>query len=408
MYVVFVDPHHSLYGYLGSARRKGFRTLVLTSDAARSRRYESLYHAQTGQPDVSDVDELIECDVLSAEDILTALKPYADRIAGILPGNESGVPPGFEAARALGFDAAPPEDARCQRLKSEMKQRLAERGVRTSPFRIVRTLAEAEAAWEEFGRDCMVKVADADASLHVYRVSTVDELRSAWAAIEADGRHPDVIAERFVGGRELSAEGYVCGDRVTILNTCEKVTTDRFVVIGHYVPAHLSAPERAGIDELVTDCVRALGIRNSVFHAEVHIEDGVPYLIECASRPPGQLVIDIIRWAYDIDLTEVNIDLAVGRDVRVAATAPKYHYAQVITYAHDSGVYTATEGMDELYRRGGVKHRYLGVSPGDRIEALSNFRHRYGFVVLEDDTADGVRAKAEWAHHNVWLRVDAD
>lgn len=407
MYLAIVAPHYALYRYFGAAKKKGYQTLALTHDADDCLTQETRFHAWTHTPDVSEIDKLLVGRVLSADAIVESLAPYRDEIAGILPGNEAVVPSTLKAAGALGFRAPRPEDAECQHVKSAMKVRLAERGVSTAPFRIVHTVAEAEDAWHGFGGDSMMKVVDESSSRHVYRVHSLADVRAAWAAMTAD-KHTEVLLEEYVGGREVSAEGYVSDGRVTILNSCEKSTSDRFVVIGHYVPSHLDADERAAVEDTATDCVRALGIDNSVFHAEIHLKDGVPYVIECAARPPGQFITDVIDWAYDIDLASVNIDLAVGNPVTIPARPPKSYFAQLSFWTPQSGVFTRVEGIDALRERGGLRTWIVEPRPGDRIEALTRFTNRYGAMVLDDDTPEGVRAKATWAADNVWLGVEPD
>jgi hypothetical protein len=68
-------------------------------------------------------------------------------------------------------------------------------------------------------------------------------------------------------------------------------------------------------------------------------------------------------------------------------------------------VLEGVEGVQELRMRGGVVHWHLDVQPGDRVEALKSFRQRYGFVILEDQVATGVRDKAKWMRENVRLVV---
>jgi biotin carboxylase len=412
MYLVVVDPQVSLYRYLAVGKRLGYRLLVLAKDSDASRAGEEQYNRETGLKS-TNIDKLLECDTGDAESIVKALAPFRQEIAGLIPGDDPYVPATFEAGRLLGFDYAPPEDSICQQLKTAMKQRFVERGVPTAKFRIARSLREAENEWEGFGRDCMIKMVDYSASANVSRVTTHAQLLDAWDAIVSNRSSivvpfplaREAILEEFVDGRELSAEGYVQDGKSVVLSYCEKLTERNFVVIGHFVPAQLTIQEESILEKAVNACVDALGIRNSVFHVEIHLNNGVANVIECAARPPGQHMSEFIQRSYGFDLMEIAINLAVFDHVEVRRGVISNHYAIFALYSNISGTFDKIEGLDELDRRGGVVQCHLAVQRGDSIEALKSFRQRYGFIVFEDQDALGVREKAHWFRENVRILV---
>jgi biotin carboxylase len=409
VYLVVVDPHYALYRYHDTAKAKGLDTIALHTDAKACREQELRYRKLAGVPrDGSAIDKIIECNVYDADAVLAALRPFADQIVGMVAGNEDAVPSCAKAAAALGFEATSPEDADCLHDKRLMKQRFVDHGVTTARFRTVATFDEALAVFNELGGDCMLKVADSNSSAHVHRAVNETELRHVWhSMLEAKVAGPYVLEEHVGGDREISVEGYNGPDGVVFLNACEKFTSKQFVVIGHYVPALIEPDILAATQEQVAKCVKALGINNSVFHCEVHIRDGVPFVIECAGRPPGQFITDLIADAYDIDLTSVAIDLATGKDPQVVPVPPNHWFAQLTVFARDSGTYTGIANLEELRARGGVRSLSTLCEPGDRIEALTNFAHRYGVLVLEGATAEEVRERAAWAKENVYLLTEA-
>jgi hypothetical protein len=412
-YLVLVDPQDVLFRYLEGAQRKGFRTLVLALDPQATRAGERRYNTDALSCAESRIDLLVECDTGRAEAIVRALEPFMGQVAGLLPGDDAYVPSALAAGRAMGFDYAAPQDAVCQQSKSAMKRRLTERGVPTPDFRLATSVREAEDYWSQLGGDCMIKMVDYCDSANVSRVTDKESVRRAWESIIKNALQIEVpftlareaLLEEVVEGRELSAEGYVQDDRVTILNYCEKITTPNFIVVGHILPAALSPGEQLSVRRVVADCLRALGVRNSVFHAEVHVRGGEPYVIECAVRPPGQHVVDLIAESSGHDLMDIAIDLATGRTTTAQAGHIRRHYAIFALFAQQSGTLTAVDGLDQLCSRGGVRQVHLEVKPGDQVEALTTFRHRYGFVVLEDDHAAGIREKAAWLRSHVRLAV---
>lgn len=408
-YVVVIEPHFALLRYLQVVQRR-YRTLVLTHNPEAMRAAERKYNENPWVAQSrSAIDTLVAYDAVDVASMVRALQPFARHIAGVLSGDDAFVPLAEQVGYALGFDAAKPADAACHHVKTAMKRRLVERGVRTPAYTIARDYASALEAWEKFGRDCMVKMVDLSASVNIFRARTKPELHHAFDTIKHNRRDvqvpfalsAEIIMEEFVAGRELTAEGYTQDGRVEILNFSQKLTEDNFIVVGHYIPAEMTAAEEAAVAAVAQQCVRALGLRNSVFHVEIHLRDGVPYVIECAARPPGQHTVDLIAQCYGHDLMDISLDLAVGRPVEAKRRPPHAHCAILALYSRQSGIFRRIEGLDALQARGGVTHLKVAASPGDRINALETFREKFGLVMLRDSSAAGVREKAEWLRQNV-------
>lgn len=410
--LVIIEPHAALFRYLEVAQRN-YRTLVLSSNPEACLRGELKYNNSMARSSTSHIDEIVKCDTGHSESMLEALLPFQKQIEGVVAGEDSFVPAAADLGKALGFDYTDPGDAVCLHLKTAMKQRFADRGVRSPRFAVAKTLEESVAAWEEFNRNCMVKMVDSASSMNIYRVMTRTDLEEAWDTIVHNRKNivtpiplsQEVIIEEFVGGRELSAEGYIQDDQVVVLNFCEKVTESNFIVVGHYLPADLSSREEEQLRGITEKCVRALGLRSSVFHVEVHMLDDIPYVIECAGRPPGQHMVELMRRCYGFDLMQISIDIATGKKVSVAPSEPQRQFAMLALYSKKRGILRKIEGLEELLDKGGATHLHVSVEEGDQIQALSTFSDKCGFVILEDDTPAGIREKTAWMKENVVLVV---
>lgn len=410
--IVIVDPVAHFFRYVPAARKRGLKVLVLTADPDLCRAEEVAYASAAGDYPEDWVGRFVPYEAGDDDSAFAALEPYRNRIRGLVAGDEVSVALTARIGGRLGFPYASPEDAECQQIKSAMKQRLVARGVATPPFAAVRSLDEAAAQWELLGRDAMIKMVDYAMSFGVFRVRTREELASAWDSIRASrlsldhGLPPEqmVVVERHVGGREFSVEGYVSGDRIEVLNFCEKLTHPNFMVVGHYIPAATSAGEEHLLTGIAKDCARALGIRNSVFHAEVHIDDGQAWLIECASRPPGQFSVGVLERVYGFDLMEISLDLACGNPADLRRREPRSWNAIMALYSDRAGVVRGVEGLEQLRARPECYSLRCGVKPGDMVNRLESFRDVLGLALLEAGDPQGVRTAYEWARSAARLR----
>ncbi len=406
--VAIVEPQAALVRYLRVAHRR-FETIVLARNPDKCRSRERYFNASLGLPLHSDIDRIIECDTGSVDDMYQALYPLRDTIAGVVAGDDLFVPMAAALGRRLNFDYAGPADTLAQRVKSAMKLRFREAGVSTPRFFVADSKDAALKAWETLGRDCMLKMVDFQASVNIFRVRSTEELAIAWDTImhnRANLKLPtpqarEVILEEFVTGRELTVEGYVQGERIVCLNFCEKVT-ENFVVVGHLVPAYVTPNESQILCRTAEQCVRALGIRNSVFHVEIHLDGDQPRVIECASRPPGAHSVELMNRAYGFDLIDISISLATGEPVTQAAVGPRKYFAMLALYSQRAGILERIEGLDELKQRGGVTLVHLGVKPGDRVQPVAG-THQEGLVILEGPSPEAVLEKVQWLRQNVRL-----
>lgn len=412
-YIVVIEPHFALFRYLKVIHEQGYRTLVLSSNPEGTLAGEEQNAFRFSTARGTQIDQIVRYEKFDVESLLQAIAPYSDRIAGVVAGEDAAVPIASELGRNLGFDYALAEDAHCQHIKTAMKQRMVEQGVSTPPFVVARNIEEATEAWERFGCDCMVKMVDFAASLNIFRATTRSELETAWDTIHNNQRRVetffalsrDIILEEFVGGRELSVEGFVNDDCITVLNFSEKLTESNFIVVGHYIPACLTTEEERQLIEISKQCIRALGLRNSVFHIEIHIRDGIPYIIECAARPPGQHTVELIERTYGIDLMKISIQLATGNKVNITRKLPRVHHAILALYTKTSGTLKRVEGIEELRNLNGLVHLGLDAKIGDPVEALDTFRNKYGMIILEADSPQALREKAVWVRENVHMIV---
>lgn len=413
-FLVVLDPGASHFRYLQIARELGYRAIVLSANPVACRAEEQAYKRRVPGYDESCVSVFMPYEPVGADALAKLLAPYRDRIAGVIAGDEFTVPLAAGLGRELGFDYAGAEDAEAQHDKAAMKRRLVVRGVPTPRFSVAESLEEALSLWTSFGCDCMVKMVDYASSLNIFRVRSRAELEHAWDMIVENRRNirvpyelaRKVVVEEFVTGRELTVEGFVASGRVEIVNFCEKETTGTFLVVGHFIPAAVSDAEAEALTEAARQCVEALGIRNSVFHAEIHLDGLTPHVIECAARTPGQHSVDIINRTWGVDLSRISIELAVGKPVEVRRGSPRAWHALLALYATGSGTLARIDGLDEMKARGNLVWLALDVKPGDRVRALETFKDVCGIAVIEGRTAEEARDGYRWIRDNVRFVVE--
>src|SRR5207248_1943339 len=81
-------------------------------------------------------------------------------------------------------------------------------------------------------------------------------------------------------------------------------------------PSRLFADPLAEAEQVAVSAVHALGLKDGIAFPQLIVgEDDRAYLIECAARIPGGQMADLATHAVGVDLVEIALRQALGRDV---------------------------------------------------------------------------------------------
>ena len=243
----------------------------------------------------------------------------------------------------------------------------------------------------------ILKHADRQASLGAKVLRDPDEAEAAWwecATADEGAMAPDrpvpvrLLAERFVQGDEYSVEMLVRDGLPLFSNVTGKqlFPGPRPVELGHLVPAPIDAQLDALLRRRTEDVLRSVGFGTGVVHCEWIVSAGVPYLVECAGRFPGDGIIALIEEAYRIDMAGAYYALMRG-DQPPALPQHARQGAAVRFLRAEPGRITAVDGLEAARAADGVTHASVLFRPGDTIGPLRSSWDRAGSVMARANTA---------------------
>ncbi|MFI9383080.1 ATP-grasp domain-containing protein [Kutzneria sp. NPDC052558] len=341
---------------------------------------------------------------------------FLDVVAGVsdvdavAPGLEYAVVAAAQAAEQLGLPGAGVKAATVLRDKLLLRETTTAAGMPGPAFREVSSAADIAAF--AGSRPCVVKPAGRQASLGVVLLDAGADVEAAWreCAGADEGNqlakrpmHWRYLVEDRLVGPEFSTECLVSGGEVVFLNVTAKRTAPgpRPVEVGHVVPG--DDGDLAPWADAVAQLVAAVGFDSGILHAEwVRTESG-PVLIECAGRPPGDKIMDLIDLAYETNLTEHWLRLLAG--VVIAPPAKATGGAAIRFLAGGPGVIEGVEGVDAAGARPGVRRVDVLRKAGDRIADLRSSWDRVGSVIAVGDTAEQAEHRAVEAARTVVVRL---
>jgi biotin carboxylase len=308
-------------------------------------------------------------------------------IQAVFPGLEYGVVAAARTAEHLGLPGAGVVAARLLRNKLQLRRRTRARGMPTPSFAELQSEQELRHFLAQHGQ-VVLKPADRQASVGVLRLDRSADIAEAWqqaTAADETGRvagrrlRRSFLAEKWLRGPEYSTEALVRAGRIEFLNITAKATLSgpSPVEIGHTVPAPMSAPDSYALRAAHADLVQAIGYGTGILHAEWILSEGIPVLIECAGRAPGDLILDLMELSYGIDFYRAVVDLHLAQPIRDLPSSPRQ--ASCIRFlTAPSGRVQSVRGVEEARSQPDLHSIEVTVASGDVVPEVRSSWDRLG------------------------------
>jgi len=311
-YVVIVECSSNGRFYLPEVRSRGMIPLVVYPHLP-----DSAYTAMRAHTrDHLDDDILVIDAPEDMDELLDMLKPYP--IACVVAGSEYGVAMADELSARLGLPGNPPESSLIRLEKSAMQDALRRAGIRHIRSRIVSSVEEAEAFWQELGvPKVVVKPLASAGTMGVHFVTTRQELSqhmdSLLSSRDLFGRPIcEVLLQEYIDGTEYIVNTVSCGGvhRVTDIWVYNKIAIGSEGNAYDYarLVTRLEPGQRALV-EYAYQTLDALGYQYGPSHGEYMVDENGPVLIEAGARPMGGgFSMDLLDACLGHHMTDCALD----------------------------------------------------------------------------------------------------
>ncbi|MER7889545.1 ATP-grasp domain-containing protein [Micromonospora sp. NPDC094482] len=346
---------------------------------------------------------------------LLAREPGLAAARLVMPGMEYAVGAAARLADALGLPGAGGTAADVFCDKHQLRLLAAEAGLANPAFELVDGPAQAAAFARRHGGRCVLKPTRRSGSLGVQILTDPEQVADAWADTAAAEAPPEatdrgvptaVLVEQVLDGREHSVELLVADGEVIFSNVTDKRVQPgrRPVETGHTVPSALPDGVRRELLDAAARLARAAGFRTGVLHSEWIIADGVPTLVECAARLPGDMITALISIAYECGFIEAYLRTLRGE--RPVLPARPTGAAAVEFLLAPPGTVTAVDGLRAARRVSGVLGVQLDVAVGATVGEVTCSLARSGHVLAWGADLAEATAAAGKAAEQIHISTD--
>ena len=360
---------------------------------------------------------------------------------GVVTFSESGVIMAAIAAAHLGRPGNPTSAAVRARNKFLMRQALLDAGMDCPAFVLVRDAQEALAQVSSRDQPMVLKPISGSSSYGVTRLQPGDSAADIDAHMRDVRRYiteygannpqypfefwlPDAghgvaaedvydpqevfLLEGFLGGRQVSVDGFVCAGRVV---TCGVIDIERikdsayFLEYEEWMPARRPAAETQAIEDTVCRAVQAIGLRNGPFHCELKVTDDAIHIIEVAARRGADNIGDFLQQVYGIDIYEEAVRIACGEDRHRAHPVPRQHMKMRYFLPQSAGRLVAIHGLDAVRRDPRVSELIVDFQPGDEILVPPAGFEFLGYVSVSGATPEAADAALDEVYDKVSFAI---
>jgi len=282
--------------------------------------------------------------------------------------------------------------------KFAQRQRLAAGGVAGPRFAVVPPgdSAAVDAAIAAVPTPAVIKPVRGDSSRDVVAVADADAARQVLSG--ADG---DMIIEEYLRdgvdvvatgmGSYVSVEAVVqFGEPIPLAVTGKFPLAEPFRESGNFMPHPLDADLAAEVLELGSAAARALGVENGALHVEVKLTPDGPRVIEVNGRVGGGAIDALFARRHGVSLTELAVDVALGRPLDVSAEVPvtsagPFDYEFFAQPPLSARALRSIAGSDRIVGVAGAVEAAANRAPGDTLDWRNGSQ---GYVLRVSGRAD--------------------
>ena len=303
------------------------------------------------------------------------------------------------------------------RDKSILRQRLAQGGIPSPEWRVLRFDQDLQAAAAGLAYPLVVKPLALNGSRGVIRANgPASFLRAArrlqrilalpHISEECQGTADRFLVESFIPGEEVAVEGLLRDGQLFPLAIFDKpypLDGPYFEETIYVTPSRLPEPRQQDVIAAVQAAADALALTDGPVHAELRVNDRGVWPLDVAARTIGGKCARTLSFGSGMSLEEIVLRHAAGQPLDTLNRETQAAGVMMMPIPA-KGRLNAIQGLEDARRTPGIVDIELEARPGDDLIPLPEGANYPGFIFAKAPTP----AQAEAALRQAWNKITFD
>lgn len=283
--------------------------------------------------------------------------------------------------------------------KIRMKKLMTRDNILTAKYDIVRSYSDLLKKVKYFDLPIILKPTDSSGSRGISIYTGQEELPSLWdRAVMSSQAGTCLIEEFLVNGVEISIDAIIIKGKLKIIMTSQTVTktvnNNVGIVTASIVPAEISNQMFLRVKEIMQNIVTSLKLNNSLFFAQFIIKNGNLFLLEYSARNTGGSKIDLIKYAYGVDIMDLYVALLFNKNLNFEEKLfTKTTYCALFIYSNP-GTIKSLKSLEILKEQFIIDKYIIYKNVGSIIREIKDRSDRVGVIFIDSKSGiNGLKHK---------------
>lgn len=288
--------------------------------------------------------------------------------------------------------------------KVHMRRALEDAGVEMTTGVIVGPETDL-AALATIALPCVVKAADSQGQRGMQRIDNASELEEAVRTAVPFSRTSTVVVEEFAAGPELTINAWMRNGEPIVLIPADRDTYNPSPAIGiclrHVAPSTHAHQHLDEFRTIARNVALGYGVTDGPLYIQMLATSDGFRVVEAACRVGGGHEAQLFQAMYGLDLLDLTIDLAFGRNDRPVPSCPLDRGGLVNFVVAQPGVIASQSAFEELVDSEAISHGQWYVDIGYEQTTIVDSMGRVGAFIVTSSSRANALEKAAAAYAQV-------
>lgn len=277
-------------------------------------------------------------------------------------------------------------------------------GIRIPKTYSCKNLKECIETCKELSFPMILKPVDLTGGKGVKICHSLEEVKKAYEEAHAWSREDTIVLEEYILGSNHGAS-MLLKEKKVVFCFCdnEQYYINKYLVSGAYFPSDV--PECAIISLIhdVEKIAEKLKLVDGLFHVQFILEKNtIPVFIDPCRRSPGDLYIQFVKYATEIDYPLEIVKAEIGESIGEVYQPCYHNIARECVMTEKEGIFSEIHIDKNI--RGTILDSFIWAKKGEEIEDY--LKYKAGILFLEYESFKQLYEEIEKFHSLVTIRKE--